>query len=228
MAQSKKPEEKGAEASNWRAHFGPLGGVLRVDWTHAIRLARGTYQGSPATEVPTSLPRGVTTVAGPGVRLEWLSSRAIRGALGGRIVEIYFRQILGTSDSLHLDLSTSRFRFDATRDLLRWTRSGEIAVSGETRAAVGRLYEGLFAGDSTPIAEALVTLGLSRDRSKERTADAIAALHAHFGGVSIRAVDFRRVNLLSTVWRLSTAAGKHGTQVSPDLLAVAFMLSTMT
>jgi predicted unusual protein kinase regulating ubiquinone biosynthesis (AarF/ABC1/UbiB family) len=78
------------------------------------------------------------------------------------------------------------------------------------------------------MADALVALGISRDRSDTRTDEAIAALRAHFAGVSLRAVDFRQVNLLSTWWRLSSAAGRHGARIAPELVAVALMLTTMT
>jgi hypothetical protein len=176
----------------------------------------------------TSLPRGVATVPGPGARLDWLRDGALRSALGGRIVELYFRQIRGDEASIRPDLGVARFRFDGTRDLLRWNPSRAVAVSSEVRQALGARYEGLFGDETSRMADALVALGLSRDQSEKRTDEAIAAIRAHFAGVSLRAVDFRRVNLLSTGWRLSPAAGRHGSPIAPELVAVALMLSTMT
>jgi hypothetical protein len=228
MAQSTEPRSKRMSDSDWREWLGPLGGVLRVDWIEAVRVARQTFQTGPAEAAPASLPRGVTTVAGPGARLDWLRERALRGALGGRIVEIYFRQILGDEASIRPDLGVARFRFDGSRDLLRWNPSRAVPVSSEARQALGALYEGLFGEETSRMADALVALGISRDRSDTRTDEAIAALRAHFAGVSLRAVDFRRVNLLSTWWRLSSAAGRHGSRIAPELVAVALMLSTMT
>lgn len=217
-------------ANDWKGHWGPLGGLLRVDWIAAARTTR-QWLATPAADstLPTTpLPRGVTATAGPGARLDWLVSRPIRGALGGRIVELYFRQLFDRSAPLYANFGFSQFRFDATKDLLRWTPAGAVAVSDTMREAVTALYDGLFRNDDRTLAEAAVTLGLARDVSTAHTNELVSALRAHMAGTSLRSVDFRHINLLSTVWRLSTATGKHGTKVEPDLLAVALLLATMT
>lgn len=214
---------------DWRASLGPLGGLLRIDWAEAARVNRHVLA-APArpAAVPSVLPKGVTAAMGPGARLDWLVSRPIRAALGGRIVELYFRQLFDGGAPLYTNFTFGRFRFDATKDVLRWTPQGPAFVSLGTREALTRLYDGLFAGDDATMAGAMVALGLAKDPSPSHSRELVETLRRHLAGHSLRAVDFREVSLLSTAWRLSTAAGKHGARVAPDLPAVALLLVTMT
>jgi len=144
-------------------------------------------------------------------------SEAERRALGQRVLETFFAQLLGAETAI-LDLRPGRFTGSAAEP--RWApQPFWVAWDPEFLAALRELYAGHYEGDDARFQDALVRLDLE---------PAEDVFRAHFGeGDDQRAVRFRARDFHETFHEAFVRCRDAGASLHPDFLSLGIALACL-
>lgn len=167
----------------------------------------------------TAAGRPVSILAAlPGKALfdEAVMAPAERRLVGELLLELYFRPLLGTGESL-LDLRAERLALSG--DGLLWAPgSAWVTWDADFLLGIGDLYRGFYREEPEVFAKGLAALGLER---------AEALLRKHFGEGDQTAVRFEVAHFQKSFHAVFTECRKQGVSLHRNFLPLGLALATL-